>query len=91
MSERRKQPGIMEKEVNWEDRNIRKLPKVKAKYPELVEREANREEDGKNRKCPKMEDRNIRKTIGYEASREEGGQVPKCPSLKMKTVGNGRL
>ena len=38
----------MEKEAIWEDRNIRKLPNVKAKYPELVEQEANREEDGKN-------------------------------------------
>ena len=61
MSERRKHPEIMEKEAIWEDRNIRKLPNVKAKYPDLVEQEANREEDRKNRKCPKMEDRNIRK------------------------------
>ena len=61
MSERRKHPEIMEKEANWEDRNIRKLPNVTAKYPELMEQETNREEDGKNRKCPKMEDRNIRK------------------------------
>ena len=61
MSERRKHPEIMEKEAICEDRNIRKLPNVKAKYPELVEQEANREEDGKNRQCPKMEDRNIRK------------------------------
>ena len=33
-SERRKHPAIMEQEAIWEDRNIRKLPNVKAKYPE---------------------------------------------------------
>ena len=60
MSERRKHPAIMVKEAIWEDRNIRKLPNVKAKHPELMEQETNREEDGKCRKCPKMEDRNIR-------------------------------